>query len=188
MIRGIGCMMLLCIASVCLMAGEGDVVADISRLRKEQQYASWGEYGVLERQIEQARKGASDTYVVRDIPFFTFIARLSHLLPFLFLQILFCLLLSMIFILKRGRIFIFIFLVFCGILIWGGYRERSPSWRIIRARTELYLGPGSGYPVRRSLVPGDEVRLVSLSKKNGPTWILVDAYGVKGWLPHDVIS
>lgn len=165
-----------------------DVVEGIIRLRQEQRHASLGEYDAIQEQIEQIRKQDTDVTIMRDSPFFMQSARLSHLVPFIILQLLFCILLGALFLMRRGKALIFIFLLGNGILIWGGYRERSSSWKVVRAKTDLYLGPGSGYPVRRSLVPGDEVRIVSSSEKNGPTWILVDAYGVKGWLQHDVIS
>ncbi len=183
-----GCLILLTIASAQLHAdaafkpvSPGERIRD---LRALQRCASLSLYDDIEHQIAELRDPKS--ICPRYTPAIARACRVGHLLPFIVWQLLFLCGLLLIFV-RRSRIVGLLIILIVGVILLFAAYERSDRWRYISVDTTLYLGPGSGYPVRKGLVPGDEVRVIRRAPEKTDGWMFVDACGEKGWLPHDVV-
>ncbi|MCL5436276.1 MAG: BatD family protein [Candidatus Dependentiae bacterium] len=156
----------------------------VRELRATQRYASFTQYGEIEAAIGRARPAQAGC--LRYLPFIARMCHLSHLLPFLVWQLLFlCGLL--LFLLRRLRLWGLLVMLLVGFALLFATYERSERWRVLVTQTPLYLGPGSGYPISKGLVPGDEVRVINRAPVRATQWIYLDACGEKGWLPHDAV-
>lgn len=153
----------------------------VHKLRLAQRHASISDYDVIEKniaQIKQAENKRSSLVTER-------MMRFGHIFPLVIWQLIFLCGLGLVW-WRRTRILGIIFLLFAGIALLYAEYERSESWRYILVNTKLYLGPGSGYPVRKGVSSGDEVRVIRYPSEKVDSWKYVDACGEKGWLPHDV--
>lgn len=156
----------------------------IRDLRALQRSASLSLYDDIEHQIGELRDPKSTCQ--RYTSAIARACRVGHLFPFIVWQLLFlCGLLAVFG--RRSRIMGMLVILIVGVILLFAEYERSGRWRYVSANTALYLGPGSGYPVRKGLVPGDEVRVIRRVPEKTNRWMFVDACGEKGWLPHDVV-
>lgn len=174
----------LVLTSTCVLAGDVSVGQQIKDIRAAQYYASYGMYEKLEQQIRDVR--GTDESCMRYTPWMAFICRLSHLLPLICWQLFFLCALFLLY-RRRTRVAGLLSVLVLGLIMWVVAYERSDAWHYVLIEVPLYLGPGSGYPIRRGLVPGNEVRLIRRASENGAVWLLVNACGEKGWLPHDAV-